>query len=59
MKPATNLKVDIAHSGFVSPVEAAQGDGGLRSISVELTDSGKSWYPLEFSQIEFIAHSQT
>lgn len=45
MKPAENLKVDIAHSGFVSPVEAVQGDGGLRSISVELTDSGKPWYP--------------
>ena len=45
MKPATNLKVDIAHSGFVSPVEAVQGDGGLRSISVELTDRGRPWYP--------------
>lgn len=45
MKPAANLKVDIAHSGFVSPVEAMQGDGGLRSISVELTDGGKPWYP--------------
>ena len=45
MKPATNLKVDIAHSGFVSPVEAVQGDGGIRSISVELMDSGKPWYP--------------
>ena len=45
MKPAANLKVDVAHSGFVSPVEAMQGDGGLRSISVELTDGGKPWYP--------------
>lgn len=45
MKPATNLKVDIAHAGFVSPVEAVQGDGGLRNISMELTDSGKPWYP--------------
>ena len=45
MKPATNLKVDIAHSGFVSPVEAVQGDGGIRSISVELMDRGKPWYP--------------
>lgn len=45
MSSQTNLKVDIAHSGFVSPAEAVQGDGGLRSISVELTDSGKPWYP--------------
>ena len=45
MRSQTNLKVDIAHSGFVPPVEAVQGDGGLRSISVELTDSGKPWYP--------------
>ena len=45
MKPATNLKVDIAHSGILAPVEAVQGDGGLHSISVELTDSGKPWYP--------------
>ncbi len=45
MKSDAGLKLDIARSCFVSPVEAVQGDGSLRSISVELTDSGKPWYP--------------
>ena len=45
MKSDAGLKLDIARSCFVSPVEAVQGDGSLCSISVELTDSGKPWYP--------------
>lgn len=52
--PETNLKVDIAHSGFVSPVEAVQGDGGLRSISVELTARGKPWYPPAGTEIAVV-----
>lgn len=45
MQSNKGFNIDIAHSGSVSSVEAMQGDGGFRSISVELTERGKPWYP--------------
>lgn len=43
MKSDTVIKVDLARSAYGPWVEAVQGDGGTRCVSVQLMDNGKPW----------------
>ena len=54
MKSKTVIKVDLAHSSYVPMVEAIQGDGGTRCVSIQLLDDGKPWMPPEKSDIAVV-----
>ena len=54
MKSKTMIKVDLARSSYGPWVEAIQGDGGTRCISVQLLDNGKPWLPPENTQIAIV-----
>lgn len=45
MKSETQIKVDLAHPSLGTRVEAMQGDGNTRCITVQLLDDGKPWHP--------------
>lgn len=45
MKSESVITIDVSRSSLGPWVDAVQGDGGTRSISISLLDNGNAWYP--------------
>ena len=54
MQSKTVIKVDLARSSYVPLVEAIQGDGATRCVSVQLLDNGVPWLPPEKTDIAVV-----